>query len=290
MTAQNYARALSRVLVHEGGFANHPKDPGGATMKGVTQRVYDAFRERRDQPAQSVQFISDAELQEIYRRQYWSAVKGDKLPAGIDYAVFDGAVNSGPGQSIKWLQRALNDLPSTQPKLKVDGALGEATLAAVEAYPDHDQIIGLMLGRRLAFLQALKTWSTFKAGWSRRVSQVKEIGQAWAVGSVGPQPVIYAGGNAKAPLDHAKPLPVKGVPDASTGAGLGSTGVAGLLDQARQHLDPLATTSAVIGNIVTALVVTGVVLAVGGLLWRSYASWRAKARADALDLPDGVTA
>lgn len=283
MTAQNFAPALAHVLVHEGGFANHPKDPGGATMKGVTQAVYDAWLERRGLLLRSVQKIEPAELEDIYRRQYWATIKGDKLPDGIDYVVFDGAVNSGPGQAVKWLQRALGTV-------KVDGMIGEATLAAVEAYPDHDQLIALIIGRRLAFLKALKTWPTFGGGWTRRVTQVKQIGQAWATGSVAPKPVFFAGGQAKAPIAQAKALPVKALADGATGAGVGSGGLAAMLEQARAQLDPLAAGSVWIGHVVTALVVTGVLLAAGGFAWRAFASHRAKARADALDLPEGVAA
>ncbi len=204
MTAQNYARALSRVLVHEGGYSNHPEDPGGATMKGVTQRVYDAYRDRRRLKRQSVRMIDESELQEIYRRQFWNVVKGDKLPAGVDYIVMDGAVHSGPSQSVKWLQRALGTV-------KVDGVIGEATLAAVEEHPDHDQLIAATLSRRLAFLKALKTWKTFKGGWSSRVEQVQDIGQAWATGSVGPQPVFFLGGNVKATIANTSPRLTVGV-------------------------------------------------------------------------------
>ncbi|WP_246677573.1 glycosyl hydrolase 108 family protein [Mesorhizobium sp. B2-3-12] len=95
------------MLAHEGGYSNHPADPGGATMKGVTQRVYDGYRKSKGLSTRSVKGIQTAELNEIYDRQYWDAVKGDLLPAGVDYVVFDGAVNSGPGRSIMWLQQAL---------------------------------------------------------------------------------------------------------------------------------------------------------------------------------------
>ena len=283
MTAQNFAPALARVLVHEGGYANHPQDPGGATMKGVTQRVYDAYRTRRNLTKRSVASIEEADLQAIYRRQYWDAVKGDKLPAGVDYVVMDGAVHSGPSQSAKWLQRALGTV-------KVDGVIGEATLAAVEAHPDHDQLIALMIGRRLAFLEALRTWPVFGRGWASRVAQVKQIGQAWATGSVGPQPAFFLGGNAKATIDQAKPLPAKGPADATTGAGVTSGTLGGVIEAARQQLDPLAASSTVIGYVVTALVVTGVLLTAGGYAYRWYAARRAARRADALDLPEGVAA
>ena len=121
MSAERYNEALKRVLVHEGGYVNDPRDPGGATMKGVTQRTYDGYRKRLGLPSRPVSQITSAEVGEIYRRQYWAAVRGDELPAGIDYVLFDGAVNSGPVQSIKWLQRALG--------VSVDGVLGEATVA-----------------------------------------------------------------------------------------------------------------------------------------------------------------
>lgn len=283
MTAQNFVPVLTGVLVHEGGWSNHKADPGGATMKGVTQRVYDAYRTRRGLALQSVRLISEVELRDIYRKQYWDAVKGDKLPAGIDYVVFDGAVNSGPAQSIKWLQRALGTV-------KVDGVIGEATLAAVETYPDHDRLIGIILDRRLAFLKALSTWPYFKGGWSSRVEQVKQIGQAWATGSVAPKPVFFAGGSAKATIDQARPLPAKAGADAATGAGISSGSLGGVLEAARQQLEPLAGASTAIGYVVTALVVTGVLMTAGGFAYRAFASHRARVRADALDLPEGVAA
>ncbi len=124
MTASSFDEALKRVLVHEGGYADHPADPGGATMRGVTQRVYDGWRRRRGVPVRSVRLIEPGEVEAIYRLQYWDAVRADDLPAGLDYGVFDAAVHSGPGQAAKWLQRALG--------VTADGQVGEATLAALE--------------------------------------------------------------------------------------------------------------------------------------------------------------
>lgn len=283
MAAENYAKSLAHVLVHEGGYSNHPRDPGGATMKGVTQRVYDAYRKRRGQSVRSVSQIETVELQEIYRKQYWNAIRGDQLPAGVDYVLMDGAVNSGPSQSVKWLQRALG-------MNMIDGVIGEATLAAVENHYDHDVLIAQILERRLAFLRALKTWSDFKDGWSSRVAQVKQIGQAWATGSVAPKPIFFAGGGAKATIDQAKPLPAKAGADAATGAGISSGSLGGVLEAARQQLEPLAGASTVIGYVVTALVITGVLMTAGGFAYRAYASHKARVRADALDLPEGVAA
>lgn len=279
MTAQNYAQALKRVLAHEGGYANHPEDPGGATMKGVTQAVYDAYRKRRGLSTRSVRLIEEPELQAIYRQQYWDAIQGDKLPAGIDYVVFDGAVNSGPLQSVKWLQRALGNVV-------VDGMIGDATLAAVEAYPNLAKLIDAICDRRLAFLKALKTWGTFGKGWSSRVTGVRSAGKAMVQGRSPGAPVATTA--PRGTISQAASLPARGAADAATGAGVGSGGIAAILDQARSQLDPLATASDLIGRIVAVLVVVSAVLTIGGLAWRWYAARKAKQQADALDLPQAV--
>lgn len=163
-----YAKALPLVLSHEGGFVNHPKDPGGATFRGVTQKVYNAYRKNKGLPIQSVKLITPAEIQDIYDNQYWKVVKGDKLPAGIDYAVFDYAVNSGPSKAVKDLQRCLG--------VGVDGVVGEKTLEAltVEAMNDEEALIVKYCEMRMKFLKGLKTWGTFGKGWKRRVMGDKE--------------------------------------------------------------------------------------------------------------------
>ena len=166
MTASSFDEALKRVLVHEGGYANHPADPGGATNKGVTQRVYDGWRRRHGKPVLSVKSITADEVAAIYRQQYWDAARADDLPAGLDYALFDAAVNSGPAQAAKWLQRTL--------KVAADGQVGEATLAAARAANLRDAINGVC-DRRLAMLRSLRTFSTFGAGWTRRVADVRSV-------------------------------------------------------------------------------------------------------------------
>ena len=163
-----FAECLPLVLKHEGGFSNHPKDPGGATMRGVTQRTYDAWRAQEGQVRRPVQEIADDEVAAVYRVQYWNAVRADSLPPGLDYAVFDFAVNSGPSRAAQFLQRIL-DVP-------VDGIIGVQTLAAV-GRRRPESLIEQLCKDRLAWLKRLKTWPTFGRGWERRVREVET--NAW---------------------------------------------------------------------------------------------------------------
>ena len=158
---ENFAECLALVLQSEGGYVNHPKDPGGATNKGITQAVYDDFRARHGQPKQSVLHISQDEIGQIYKRQYWDAVAGDKLPSGVDYATFDLAVNSGVGRAARFLQSVL--------LVPQDGMIGAKTIAAIT---DPEQTVGDLCAKRMAFLQTLGTFSTFGKGWTARVKAV----------------------------------------------------------------------------------------------------------------------
>ncbi len=161
----NFDSALEHVLVHEGGWANHPKDPGGATMKGVTLATFRRFFGEK-MSKKDLRNISDSQLKEIYKKGYWSKCKCDDLPAGVDYAVLDAAVNSGPGRSTKWLQGAVG--------AKQDGVIGSKTLALVNKHnPIH--VTNDMCDERLTFLQSLSTWSTFGRGWGRRVDGVRSL-------------------------------------------------------------------------------------------------------------------
>jgi lysozyme family protein len=181
----NYKEILKRVLVHEGGFSNHPTDAGGATMKGVTQAVYDAFRALNDRPRQTVRKIAEEELQAIYDRQYWDKVAGDQLPSGVDYAVFDFAVNSGVSRAVQYLQRCL-----AARKLydgKIDGIIGLKTLAGLKAINDRASLVNELCNRRLTFMRSAKNsktgqrlWPVFGKGWTARVKGVREHALALA--------------------------------------------------------------------------------------------------------------
>jgi lysozyme family protein len=287
MTAANYKKCLAHVLLFEGGKVDHPRDPGGRTNQGVIQRVYDGWRARNGLSKQDVFLMRQEERDAIYREGYWEAIKGDELPSGIDLVVFDGAVNSGPHQSAKWLQRALK-------VNRIDGVVGPATLAAIKNHPNHDQLVVDILDRRLAFLRQLKTWSDFGRGWSSRVARVKKLGLEWASGLQEaiplrlPEHIEEAA--KKAIIEDAKPLPGKGPGDAATGAGVATGGLTGTIQQTKDSLAPLAGDGGWIDTILAALAITTAVLVIGGLAYRWYAGKVAHDRADALDLPSGVAA
>ncbi|TGT36209.1 glycoside hydrolase family 108 protein [Mesorhizobium sp. M8A.F.Ca.ET.165.01.1.1] len=278
MAVSREKESLARVLAHEGGYSNHPADPGGATMKGVTQRVYDGYRKGKGLAPRPVKGIQTAELNEIYDRQYWDAVQGDALPAGVDYVLFDGAVNSGPARSIMWLQQALRPA-YTGP---IDGVLGIGTLAALKADKNNDALIDRICNARLAFLKRLSTFATFGNGWSSRVREVRSIGQAWATGQVPQAANFVDGGQAKAFVEDATPAPSTAPADAATGAGASGLGLSGYLYDLQNQLSPLSYTSEWIGKVVVAVAVASALLAIGGLGYRWYANRQAKHLAAAL--------
>lgn len=119
------AAALAFVLRWEGGYVNHPNDPGGATNKGVTQRTYDAWLLRQGRPRQPVAQIADDEVHAIYEADYWLAARCDQLPAPLDLVVFDTAVNMGVGRAVRFLQHAVGE--------RDDGEFGPLTREAVLA-------------------------------------------------------------------------------------------------------------------------------------------------------------
>ncbi len=160
----NFTTALSALLQpgREGGFSNNPADPGGMTNLGVTKRVWEAWV-GHPVSEDAMRALTPDVVAPLYKLRYWDRVSGDALPKGVDYAVFDCAVNSGPGRATKFLQQVVNE---TQ-----DGIIGPRTLAAV-ASANPEKLIAAYNVARLAFMQELPTWETFKGGWSRRVVEV----------------------------------------------------------------------------------------------------------------------
>lgn len=159
---RNADRSISLVLKSEGGFVNHPRDPGGATNKGVTIATFRQYVNPQGTIA-DLKALTVAQAAVVYKRQYWDAVRGDDLPDGVDYFTFDYGVNSGPRRGIKALQ-AVVGVPQ-------DGVIGPATIAAVRA-KSAISIIGALHTQRMAFLRRLPTFSTFGKGWTSRVNSV----------------------------------------------------------------------------------------------------------------------
>jgi lysozyme family protein len=205
MAAENFDKCLARVLVYEGGKVDDPRDPGGRTAYGVTQRVFWGYLAAQGQARRDVFTITKAEIRAIYKTQYWDLIRGDDLPLGIDMVLFDAAVNSGVGSAGKWGQAALGD----DYKGPRDGRIGPVTAAAMKAATDQDALIRGIDSRRLATLKTLKAWKTYGKGWSARVANLDKIAQA--MNDVAPLPAVVTvadlGGHTKADTtDIKKPL------------------------------------------------------------------------------------
>lgn len=180
---RNFQRSLSLVLKWEGGFVNHPKDPGGATNKGITLATFRRYV-KRNGTVDDLKRITDAQVSTVYRKQYWDAVKGDDLPSGVDYAVFDFAVNSGPARAAKYLQAAVG--------VTQDGKIGPVTIAAARGMNAAD-LVAAICAKRMAFLKGLRTWPTFGKGWTNRVNDVVREATKMASGygeGITPKPSI----------------------------------------------------------------------------------------------------
>ena len=159
----NFKSSLIEVLKSEGGYSDHPKDPGGATMRGITLSTYNSFTSGGKTKA-DLRNISDQEIQNIYLVGYWTRMHCDFLPSGVDYAVFDAVVNSGPSKAARWLQTVVD--------VEIDGIIGPKTIAAVNNNTPGE-VVDLFCDIRLQFLRGLRTWDTFGNGWGRRVERVR---------------------------------------------------------------------------------------------------------------------
>jgi lysozyme family protein len=169
---QRFQRSLAVVLKQEGGYVDDPRDPGGATNRGITRKTLASWRKVSpwwQLPKSAVQQIGDAETADIYRGLYWNRLRGAELPAGLDLTIFDYGVNSGPGRAAKALQAEL--------KVATDGIIGPKTLAALKARIAAAGVAGLIIALcdgRLSFLQKLATYAVFGRGWNRRVEDIRK--------------------------------------------------------------------------------------------------------------------
>jgi len=154
----NFDAAFDVLVKHEGDFSAHKSDPGGQTRYGITEAVARRVGYRGDMRELPLDLAK-----RIYREDYWQAVRAEQLPPAIRYAVFDAAVNSGPAQSVRWLQRALG--------VTDDGVIGPQTLSAAnQANPDA--LRARLVAQRLRFMTNLGTFDDFGRGWTRRCCDI----------------------------------------------------------------------------------------------------------------------
>ena len=160
---ENFDHSLDLVLKSEGGFVNNPKDPGGMTNLGVTANTWASFKGRNTNEKEMRSLTRD-DVAPLYEKKYWDACKCDDLPSGVDYLVFDFAVNSGPGRSVKILQKALG--------LPEDGAVGPVTIQTIDVM-DKTELIARFSDAKKQFYESLPTFATFGNGWLKRVDEAR---------------------------------------------------------------------------------------------------------------------
>jgi len=160
---ENFGEALKAILKHEGGFVNHPKDPGGMTNLGVTKKVWEEWI-GRPVGEKEMRALTPATVAPMYKKKYWDAIKADELPMGLDYLMFDFAINAGPNRAIKTMQKAIGTNP--------DGVIGPKTMQALKTADQKDLIAKFSMEKEL-FYKALPTFATFGKGWMRRVAEAQ---------------------------------------------------------------------------------------------------------------------
>ncbi|KKB09046.1 glycoside hydrolase family 108 protein [Devosia chinhatensis] len=174
MTDDRFTPCLDHVLRHEGGYVDHPADPGGATNMGITRKTLARWRNVSpwwNLPKEAVKALTRAEAARIYRAQYWEPCRAGDLPIGLDLALFDYAVNSGHNRAIRALQAVLG--------VVVDGVVGPLTLGAASR-ADVARTINGLCDARLGFLRRLAIYATFGRGWSSRVAAIRAAALALA--------------------------------------------------------------------------------------------------------------
>jgi len=212
MSKTTYDAALTRLLMHEGGYTNHPSDPGGPTNFGITIIDYRKYV-KPGATAADVKAMKLSEAKAIYRAKYWDSQRCDDLPAGVDYAIFDYGVNSGIGRSGKVLRRVMGLADNTS-------AVNDVVIAAA-AKRDPAALARAICDERLAFLQRLKTWPVFGKGWGRRVNEVRAYSLALAAAKPVPSStsIETAKGKGEVPEPKMAKNAAKAGPVAATAGG-----------------------------------------------------------------------
>lgn len=253
MARDNYERCLAFVLKYEGGKCDDPQDPGGRTAYGITQRVFTAFLRRRGISSRDVYTITQDEKEAIYREQYWSLIKGDELPYGIDLAIFDCAVNSGPTRAVRMAQELLG--------IRSDGDMANVTIAHLRDV-EAPKFIRQYCDARLGFLRKLATFGRFGRGWTARVQGIERNALAMVVDDHGEK---YAALSEPLEEQAAANADPRALSVASTGTGRGgltaAVGIAGTtLSDVADKVDGVKQYSQTLTYLFIALTVLGVAL------------------------------
>lgn len=231
MSANNFDAALKLVLVDEGGNDDDPRDHGGRTSRGITQREYDAWCKLHGQPTGDVWRASNENIKKVYHSQYWNPYC-DNLPSGVDYLFFDISVNAGRTQAVRQFQKALG--------VRVDGMFGVATREAI-ATADPATLISTVSDVRRTFYRNLRQYPIYGRGWMNRVNHAEKgamslLGEA-KDGEEYVKPGVGEGGN-KARDEDVKQPPIK--PEVAAGAAAGSGGLLGMLQSLKENLTDYA--------------------------------------------------
>ncbi|MBP0581875.1 glycoside hydrolase family 108 protein [Labrys sp. LIt4] len=256
--SETLAQTIKLVFGSEGGYVNHPRDPGGATKYGITAATLGAARRLgRKATPDEVKGLTLAEAARILDRQYAQPLRYRELPAGLDYALFDYAVNSGPAQAVKTLQRLL--------AVEADGILGLKTLEAIRKH-EIASLIDSLQDARLRFLRGLKTWPTFGRGWSARIAHVRETALHLADGVATAIPQPPAGLETATPADAkvSSTITGKGTIVATIGTASATIGAA------KDALQPITGNGGVVDIVFALLVAGGSVAAIAGLVVIAY--------------------
>ena len=162
--ANNFDHCLEIILHHEGGYVNHPKDPGGETNLGVTKRVYEEHGGTKD-----MKDLTFEDVAPIYKKSYWDRVKGDDLHPALALCIFDFGVNAGTGRAAKFIQKIVGTA--------VDGGIGPNSLKKIDAYVEKhgiEDVVKTYQSDRQKYYEKLKHFKTFGRGWTRRVNETTE--------------------------------------------------------------------------------------------------------------------
>lgn len=241
--SRRFEDCVALVLAHEGGFVDDPRDPGGATNYGISLRYARTQGSLLDMDGDGdvdkadIVLVTPEKAKMVYRNWFWRDVRAEELPAGVDMVMFDYAVNSGAGRAIKSLQKHLG--------IQVDGVLGPATMAAIKAATPESVILGVTR-ERIKFLSSLRTWETYKNGWSRRVNETCEAALAM-VGS--------------------PPLTLREAMDSNTGKASTTVATVGVVATALAQAEPALK---VLGSLAPWVAVALIVATLMGVwIWRS---------------------